>query len=277
MKQRICSNCAYGVYEPTICIQMFARGWPALLVCANSAEAPGRIRPVLPKSTCRNFVARHDPSYRLPAPEPQTGDIRFIPLTQGKFAIVDAADYEWLSKYHWLSATTDKTTYAYRIENGKRIKMHREIMKPRKGQVVDHINHNGADNRRSNTRNCSSRQNSCNARPRRGTSQYRGVCRSGDRWLAYVGYLWRAVNLGAFDSEIEAARAHDRKAIELHGEYAYLNLPEEWPPEKREALYNSPEAVQARAEAKRRSRKLLRARRMASGAEGRKVKRKVRP
>jgi len=261
MKKRICSQCAYGVGEPAFWMHQLLHGWPATLMCANCAESPGRLRAVCPGGSCRNFVPRHDPSYRLPEPEPQSGDIRFISLTQGKFAIVDAADYEWLSKYNWLAMTSYNTTYAFRKENGKVILMHREIMKPRKGQVVDHINRNGADNRRSNLRNCSNRQNVCNAGPRGGTSQYRGVCRHGTKWSADIGHLSVRVHIGLFVEEIEAARAHDRKAIELHGQYAYLNLPDEWTAEQREALYNSPEAIQARADAKKRSAKLLRARR----------------
>jgi hypothetical protein len=264
MKKRICSECAYGVREPAFWMQQLLRGWPATLMCANCAQCPGRLRAVCPGGTCRNFVPRHDPSYRLPEPEPQSGDIRFISLTQGKFAIVDAADYEWLSKYNWLAMISDNTVYAFRKANGKVIFMHREIMKPRKGQVVDHINRNGADNRRSNLRNCSTRENVCNARPRGGTSQYRGVSRHGTKWSADIGHLSVRVHIGLFVEEIEAARAHDRKAIELHGEYAYLNLPDEWTAAQRQALYNSPEAVQARAEAKKRSAKLLRTRRKAA-------------
>jgi len=75
------------------------------------------------------------------------------------------------------------------------------------------------------------------------------------------------VHIGLFAEEIEAARARDRMAIMLHGQYASLNLPDEWPPEKREALYDSPEAVQARAEAKRRSVRLLRAKGKAARAK----------
>jgi len=261
MKQRICSQCAYGVFEPTFWMGQLARAWPATLMCANSEDSPGRLQAVVPNRTCRNFVVRRDPSYRLPPVEPATGDIRFIPLTRGKFAIVDAADYEWLSKHNWLAMTSGKTTYAFRKENGKCILMHREIMKPRRGQVVDHIDHNGVDNRRSNLRNCSNRQNTCNGRPRGGTSRYCGVTRHKNRWAAQARYLGVHVHVGYFAEEVEAARARDRKAIELHGRYAYLNLPEEWPPQRREALYNSPDAVQARAEVKRRSRKLLRAKR----------------
>ena len=277
MKKRICSECAYGVREPGFWMQQLSRGWPATLMCANCAEAPGRLRAVCPGGTCRNFVPRHDPSYRLPAPEPQSADIRFIPLTRGYFAIVDAADYEWLSKYNWLAMVSDNTVYAFRKVNGKVIFMHREIMKPRKGQVVDHINRNGADNRRSNLRNCSNRQNVCNARPRGGTSQYRGVSRHGTKWTADIGHLSVRVHIGLFVEEIEAARAHDRMAIELHGQFAYLNLPDEWTPEQREALYSSPEALHARAEAKKRSAKLLRARRKAARAKGKSPSKSPRP
>ena len=278
MKQRICSQCAYGVSEPTFWMQQLSRGWPATLMCANSVESPGRLRAVVPNGVCRNFVVRRDPSYRLPPVEPATGDIRFIPLTRGKFAIVDAADYEWLSKYKWNAMDCGHTVYAFRIQGRKYILMHREIMKPRKGQVVDHINHNGADNRRSNLRNCSNRENTCNGRARpNSSSQYCGVSRYKTRWAAQIRHLGVRIHVGYFVEEIEAARARDRMAIMLHGEYAYLNLPEEWPPAKREALYNSPEAIQARAEAKRRSRKFLRAKRKAARAKLKSKPRRSRP
>jgi hypothetical protein len=268
MKQRICSQCAYSVCDPAFWMRQVTLGWPATLMCVNTPEAPGRLRPVSPNGTCRNFFTRHDPSYRLPPVEPATGDIRFIPLTQGKFAIVDAADYEWLSQYKWCTVRNGNRTYAFRMENGKRFLMHREIMKTPKGKVVDHMDNNGIDNRRGNMRNCSPRQNSWSRREgHASSSQYRGVYRCWGKWGAQVGHLWRHIHVGLFNEEIEAARARDRKAIELHGKYAHLNLPEEWPPEKREALYNSPEAVQARAEANRRSAKVIAAKRKAARAK----------
>ena len=278
MKKRICSQCAYGVSEPAFWMQQLLRAWPATLMCANCAEAPGRLRAVCPGGTCRNFAAHHEPSYRLPEPEPQSGDIRFIPLTQGQFAIVDAADYEWLSKYRWCTIRNGHRIYAFRKEDGKRFLMHREIMKTPKGKVVDHMNNNGIDNRRSNMRNCSPRQNSWSIRDCHGvTSQYRGVCRHEDKWAAQVGYLRAHVYVGRFVEEIEAARAHDRMAIMLHGQFAYLNLPDESTPAQREALYSSPEALQARAEARRRSRKLLRARRKAARAKRKATPKTPRP
>jgi len=53
------------------------------------------------------------------------------------------------------------------------------------------------------------------------------VSRHGDKWIAYINYRGRHYHLGLFDDEVEAARARDRKAWELHGEFAYLNFPEE--------------------------------------------------
>ena len=42
----------------------------------------------------------------------------------------------------------------------------------------------------------------------------------------------------ATDAEVEAARAYDRQAVEWFGEFARLNFPEEWPPQRRAAVYN---------------------------------------
>ncbi|MBN2269111.1 MAG: hypothetical protein JXN61_00760 [Sedimentisphaerales bacterium] len=264
MKPRICSHCIFGVYDPAFAARQLRARWGNTLLCANCAECPGRVRAVSPGHTCRNFTRRRAPSCRLPAPEPAVGNTRLIPLTQGKFALVDAADFDRLNQYTWYTMVCGRTTYAFRRANGKHIFMHRQIMKTPKGQVVDHINHNGIDNRRANMRNCYPRHNMYNARARRGTSRYRGVCRHhGVKWSADISYLWVRVHIGLFTDEVEAARARDRMAIMLHGRYAYLNFPDHWPPKQRKALYNSPEAVQARADIEKRSTKRLRARRKA--------------
>ena len=77
-----------------------------------------------------------------------------------------------------------------------------------------------------------------NFRPRHkrpGTScRYIGVYPYNDRpgkWYAKVQCRGEVTNLGPFDSEIEAARARDRKARELFSEFARLNIPEDYPPE----------------------------------------------
>lgn len=152
-----------------------------------------------------------------------------IPLTQGKFAIVDAEDYDWLSQYKWCAAKNRGTFHAHRGSNGKTVLMHRVIMRAPKGVICDHRNHNGLDNRKSNLRFCTPAQNQYNKRPKKGcTSRYKGVVWRNDskKWRAQIGYHRKRIRLGNFGNEIEAAMAYDKKAKELFGEFAYLNFPE---------------------------------------------------
>lgn len=90
--------------------------------------------------------------------------MRKIPLTQGKFALVDDADYEWLSKWKWHAHKdrNGKLWYAERSDRNRTpriVKMHREILRTRKSLVVDHRNCNGLDNRRINIHNCTVKEN----------------------------------------------------------------------------------------------------------------------
>lgn len=123
---------------------------------------------------------------------------------------------------------------------GTKPKLHRLIMSRvlgrelKRSEIVDHINHNGLDNRRENLRIVTHSQNMQNSRTKaRGgkASIYKGVTltRSG-RWLTYIGSARGKVKreyLGRYDTEEEAALAYDKKAKELFGEYANLNFPEE--------------------------------------------------
>ena len=76
---------------------------------------------------------------------------RRIPLTHGKYAIVDTDDYDWLSKYKWYVVKRGNTFYANRGQWSKTqkrrltITMHRLIIDVPEGMFVDHINHNGLD------------------------------------------------------------------------------------------------------------------------------------
>ena len=138
-----------------------------------------------------------------------------IPLYKGgrrvAFAIVDEGDAYWLQEWIW---RVDSNGYVLRTGPlGSRSavpRMHREILgladgDPRKG---DHINGDKLDNRRSNLRIVTVAQNNQNVAARRRTSQYRGVCLGSDgRWRASVGTKPRAVWLGRFPTELEAAKA----------------------------------------------------------------------
>jgi hypothetical protein len=201
-----------------------------LAICFNCAACPGTMQEVYAHQVCRNFRGRRWPvGMRDEPPEPKDPAIRYIPLTRGEVAIVDAEDYEELSKYKWYVTRHGGNKYACR--RGKSILMHRVIMKPPRGKVVDHIDGNGLNNRRCNLRICTRAQNACNRRPRGSASGFRGVeKREGGKYLAVVAHRGKRNRAGLFSDPVEAARARDRLARQLHGEYAWLNLPEEAEP-----------------------------------------------
>ncbi len=159
-----------------------------------------------------------------------SGAIRRIPVTRGRFAIVDGADYYRLVRFRWHAVFNSKTFYAARIERGKTIKMHREIMRAPKELVVDHVDRDGLNNRRDNLRLCSAAENGRNTGSNaRGTSKYKGVHwhKRIRKWAAAIQYDKKVYHIGYFSDEVEAAEAYDKKAREFFGEYGYLNFPQE--------------------------------------------------
>ena len=158
-----------------------------------------------------------------------------IPLTQGKFAIVDDWNYEWLNQWKWCANKYHNTYYAIRAQHNPEtnrptiIYMHREILGLTKGDgiVTDHGNHNGLDNQETNIRRCSNKQNIQNSLLRKdNTSGYKGVSwnRPVKKWGASIRDNGKKINLGYFTRSIDAAKVYDKKAKELFGKYAYTNF-----------------------------------------------------
>ena len=105
--------------------------------------------------------------------------------------------------------------------------MHRLIMDAPADLQVDHINGNPLDNRRCNMRLCTNQENHYNRQPIEGsTSRFKGVSRTGKRWLARIHFGGREIYLGCFGTEEEAAKAFDTAASYYQGEFAYLNFKE---------------------------------------------------
>ncbi len=106
--------------------------------------------------------------------------------------------------------------------------MHREIMTPPPDLLIDHINHNGLDNRRANLRFATVRQNNWNNRRKKAKgSRFRGVTRDKrtGRWQAFIYHNDKSIHLGYFDTDVAAATAYDAEAKRLRGNFAVLNLP----------------------------------------------------
>ncbi len=112
--------------------------------------------------------------------QPDDLAIRYIPLTKGHYAIVDADDYERINAFLWVSHHDKNSDYAQHTLpkcNGKQRneKLHHAIMGiPPKGLMIDHINGNGLDNRKSNLRLVSNRANCANHHYRKRSSKYPG-------------------------------------------------------------------------------------------------------
>lgn len=95
--------------------------------------------------------------------------MRQVCLTKGFVALVDDDDYDYVARYKWRVQRRKNHCYAIRhsYEGGKQRTryMHREIMGVRDPKIeVDHVNHDGLDNQKSNLRACTRAQNRQNAR-----------------------------------------------------------------------------------------------------------------
>ncbi len=166
---------------------------------------------------------------------------RTIPLTQGKFATVSDVDYATVSKYKWyayVSRGAWRARRSKRIEKGKSVlvSMASEIKNATKPLMVDHKDRDALNNRRSNLRVCTFRQN-CRNRSRNDlgkTSKYKGVIwrKNRKRWIVQIragellaNGLSRTLWIGSYRCEIDAAKAYDKAAIKYFGRFACLNFP----------------------------------------------------
>jgi hypothetical protein len=148
-----------------------------------------------------------------------------IELTNGKVAIVDDEDYEWLSQWKWLCTHKGYAARCVRIKNGNPITvyMHREIIGPPDGMFTDHINHDKLDNRRENLRVCTMSQNNANIPKRKNNSSGRkGVYWREDakKWIAQISPGGTRINLGYFSDINDASCAYKNAAEKYFGDFA---------------------------------------------------------
>lgn len=140
-----------------------------------------------------------------------------------RVALVDEEDYPLLSRYKW---SLDAKGYVKTSLVNTTVRLHRLILNPGKFDQVDHHNHDKLDNRKCNLRMCTNALNQANTRKRSGTSsKYKGVHWRKDlgKWASRISNKGKRIYLGYFDNEEDAAKAYNKKAEELWGDFALLN------------------------------------------------------
>ena len=138
-----------------------------------------------------------------------------------KYSIVDEDDYERAIGHGWCYSGG----YALARINKKTVMLHRFILElSNEDGKVDHINHNGLDNRKCNLRVVSNSHNASNRAPYSSKSKYKGVRPRNEKWEAFITHNKKQRYLGVFSTEEDAARAYDYHASTLFGEFAYLNF-----------------------------------------------------
>lgn len=166
------------------------------------------------------------PCCKSPELDAHNGSVGYIPLTKGKFAIVDAENLDWLSKWKWYSSTTYYAIRAITLENGNRrfIKMHREILGLQFGNelVGDHINGNRLDNRKVNLRAVAKKHNSWNKRLQPNESgRLRGVvAQPPNRFRAQIIVDGKVINLGSRKTSTAAHELYKEASRKYLGKYS---------------------------------------------------------
>lgn len=147
-----------------------------------------------------------------------------IVTSKGYKILVDDADYEWLNQWKWAV----NRGYATRRTTGKTIRMHRLVLGCKPDEFTDHINGDRLDNRRANLRVATMAQNNQNRPRKSGRSGYRGVHWHGSHygWSVRLKANGKSYSCGMFRDPVAGAKAYDKKARELHGEFAVLNFPD---------------------------------------------------
>ena len=144
-----------------------------------------------------------------------------IQMKTGEVILVDDEDYDSLITHRWHISKGYAWTRKYG-KNPSRTPMHRILMSPPQGFVVDHINGNPLDNRKTNLRICTEAENNRNVSIQsRSTSGLKGVSwySAGNKWKAQIKVNGKRIHIGYFTNKEEAYEAYCKKGRELHGEF----------------------------------------------------------
>lgn len=161
--------------------------------------------------------------------------MKIIDLTQGIGCLVDDEDFVALNQFSWYASWRSREWVACRTirlpgNKFRQLLMHQIILPVPAELLVDHRKHHDfwVDNRKSNLRVASRRENCQNSRKYLcGNNRFKGVSWKASRglWRAYISYDKVQCHLGYYESEEDAAHVYDYAARAYFGEFACLNFP----------------------------------------------------
>lgn len=144
-----------------------------------------------------------------------------VPLTQGRSALVDEADYQTVAQFKWHVSNGYAARHTFEGKRRVKVYMHRQLSDARPGDEVDHRDGNKLNNTRANLRPCSHTDNARNHGPHRDNRNgYKGITldKHTGKWIAHI-----AAHLGVFDTPEQAALAYNAAAVKLYGDFAWTN------------------------------------------------------
>lgn len=150
-----------------------------------------------------------------------------IPLSRNQIALIDKEDLKKIKDYGWYARfdRIGKTFYAITRTHGTNIIMHRLILDADDSTVIDHADHNGLNNRKSNIRICTQSQNCMNKKTQSNNSSgYKGVSfhKRKNKYQATIMINRKQIYLGSFNTAIEASEVYQAAAKRLFGKF-YCN------------------------------------------------------
>lgn len=155
-------------------------------------------------------MARRNPSLII-----VKDDCAVVLSSQGHECTIDKADIPLVSGIAWQSTVTSGIVYfvrRYRVKGGKVAieAMHRRILNPPAHLVVDHIDGNGSNNRRSNLRICTRAENQANLRPssRASTGIVGAYRHPSGQYYSRICIDGKRIPLGYFNTAEEAGEAY---------------------------------------------------------------------
>jgi hypothetical protein len=187
--------------------------WSCMCDCGNVHESSGKNLRNGEVSTCG----------KCPTNTWEFKDGYVIGYTQkGEKFYIDKEDYEEVSKYTWC-----KSSEGYIISsnvNGRKMKMHRFVMKAKKDELVDHAYQKKYDNRKSKLRICTNQENNMNRINVKGYT----FNKKDNIYIAQIKFNRKQMYIGSYKTSEEARLAYCTKALELFGEFAHYSVKEDY-------------------------------------------------